>query len=134
MRLLFEPTWEAPTAQMCCGCGNQWQSLRSLRALQPELKACGRCLLSAGKKALNVAEGDKEATLAAGRRAMRLAANIALSMAEPPKMAEKFGKCSHCGNDVIPELDGAAKLWCSACEADRKQYGTPPQPPLELVN
>lgn len=119
---------------MCCGCGGQWLSLRSLRALQPELKACSRCLTSAGRKALNVAEGDKEATLAAGRRAMRIAANIALSVAEPPKMAEKFAKCAHCGDDVLPDIDGTCKLWCAGCEQDRKQYGTPPQPKLELVN
>jgi len=98
----------------------------------PELKACERCLTQAGLKALDVAEADRAEVLRAGRRAMRIAANIALSIAPPPKAIVR--KCMHCSDPVVPAADGTAALWCTACEEDRRQYGSPEQPSLEVVN
>lgn len=107
--------------------------MRSLRALTPELKGCGDCLLKAGAKALGTNTADREPTLMAGRRAMRVAANIALSIADPPRMSPAYQKCGHCGGRVLPLADGkSTPMWCLDCEQERKRYGSP-RPPSEAL-
>jgi hypothetical protein len=116
---------------MCSGCGEQWRPLRNLRALTPELRGCRDCLWKAGVKALGTSHADPEETLRYGRRAMRLAANLALSVADPPKLHSAFQKCGHCGGRVLPSLDGkTTPAWCGECEAERRQYGNPAPPEL----
>lgn len=95
--------------------------LRNLRALEISLKACEQCMRAAGK-------GD----LRQGRHNMREAANIALSVAEPPKKNPNHGVCYHCGGVTLPDLSGRTPLWCRNCELDRRKYGSPPPPSLEV--
>jgi len=121
MPLQFEPAWEAPSDHICCGCGKAWRPLRSLRALNISLKACEKCIAAAGK-------GD----MRLGRHNMREAANIALSIAEPPKRNPNHGRCYHCGGVTIPDMQGRTALWCNDCEKERSQYGNPGPVPIEV--
>jgi hypothetical protein len=69
----------------------------------------------------------------AGRRAMRVAANIALSIADPPRMSPAYQKCGHCGGKVLPLADGkSTPMWCLECEQERKLHGSPRPPSEEL--
>lgn len=94
----------------CVMCGARGKDIMTSEAIMSNIMGfCAECLREHGVAVL-VTEANRQ--LAAKQ-------NPLSREIDPAALARIRGKCLHCGNRVIQNINGSWPLWCEACNRER---------------